>query len=339
MKYGIQLYPHANQRYVESIKSLSINELMVILSSNKQLISDVKYEQFGGLELLCFLAEDLSDFMLAKIYMHSSLLAIYEVREDQTLLPLMEKYATYFSNDIANILKYQGKTNEMFTDLMINVGVFSSTYREQYNEPLAILDPMCGKGTTMFKSLIKGYHSAGIDIDKDFHAEIENFLKRYMKHANRKYSMNKTSYEIPNKKRALKTTVETANTNDNYKAKDTRTIQFVLGEGKHAVTYFGKKKFNVIVADLPYGVQHQGENSGKRSSVLDIIDESLTDWISTLKVGGTIVLAYNNKSFSKEELRSVFEFHNLIVLDGGPYDGFEHWVEQAITRDIMVARK
>ncbi|MDA3845213.1 MAG: hypothetical protein PF505_01550, partial [Vallitaleaceae bacterium] len=307
MKYGIQLYPHANQRYYESIKSLAISELLVITSSNKQLIKDVCYEQYGGLELLCFTSDDLSDFLLAKIYMHSSLLAIYEINDNHTLQPIMEKYATYFSNDIDNILKYKGKTNELFTDLMINVGVFSSTFREQYSEPLAILDPMCGKGTTMFKALVKGYHSAGIDIEKDYHLEIENFLKRYFKHATRKYSMTKTSYEILGKKRALKTTVDTSITNEHYKAKDTRSIQFVLGEGKYAVTYFGKKKFNVIVADLPYGVQHQGEDSGKRSSVLDVIDESLLDWISTLKVGGTIVLAYNNKSFSKEDLKSVLE--------------------------------
>ena len=27
----------------------------------------------------------------------------------------------------------------------------------------------------------------------------------------------------------------------------------------------------------------------------------------------------------------------LRVLEGGPYDHFEHWVEQAVTRDVAVA--
>ena len=35
----------------------------------------------------------------------------------------------------------------------------------------------------------------------------------------------------------------------------------------------------------------------------------------------------------------LMEAAGLEVLRGGAYDGFAHWVEQAITRDIAIAKK
>ena len=39
------------------------------------------------------------------------------------------------------------------------------------------------------------------------------------------------------------------------------------------------------------------------------------------------------------DLAALMAEAGLTPLSGGPYEGFEHWVEQAITRDIAVARK
>ena len=40
-----------------------------------------------------------------------------------------------------------------------------------------------------------------------------------------------------------------------------------------------------------------------------------------------------------ERLRALMADAGLEVLEGGPWDGFAHWVEQAITRDVAVCRK
>ena len=40
-----------------------------------------------------------------------------------------------------------------------------------------------------------------------------------------------------------------------------------------------------------------------------------------------------------DRLRALLSDAGFQVMTGGPWDGFSHWVEQAITRDIAVGRK
>ncbi len=60
-------------------------------------------------------------------------------------------------------------------------------------------------------------------------------------------------------------------------------------------------------------------------------------WYS--KKGGTVVISYNAYTLSKETLKELFEEAGYEVLTGGPYDAMEHWVEQAVSRDVFVALK
>ena len=52
-----------------------------------------------------------------------------------------------------------------------------------------------------------------------------------------------------------------------------------------------------------------------------------------------MALSFNAQNLKLERLRALMAAAGLEVLEGGPYDGFAHWVEQAITRDIAVCRK
>lgn len=335
MKLGIIVYPHNNKRYYKSLLMLAKKELVILLG--KEVFDNLEEETINGLDLLTFELQTPSKELISKILTHSALFALFEI-DGNTLTPMMADHKTYFNDDLSSILKYKGKTNEMFTEMMVNVAIAASDFADSYHQPLNLLDPMCGKATSLFKGLKKGYNTAGVEITKLYYNEMEGYLKRYFQYNKIKYSLNKTSYKIV-KDKAQKFTVEVADSNAQFKAGNVRSLQYVQGDTKHCAEYFGKKKFHTIVADLPYGVQHDGKQNGVKSNIINLIDDSLDSWLATLKTGGTIVLAFNAQTLKRERLVTLFNNVNLEIVDGAPYDDFSHWVEQSITRDIIIAKK
>jgi hypothetical protein len=50
-----------------------------------------------------------------------------------------------------------------------------------------------------------------------------------------------------------------------------------------------------------------------------------------------MALAFNVNTLKLEFVREAMEEAGLKVMRGEGYDGLEHWVEQAISRDVAVA--
>ena len=109
---------------------------------------------------------------------------------------------------------------------------------------------------------------------------------------------------------------------------------------------------DVVVTDLPYGVQHGSHGSnGERlaRSPLRLLDRALPGWHDALRTGGTIGLAYNRHVAGPEAMAEALEAHGFTVVHGHGVDGptqghvaadaFRHRVDASIDRDIVVARK
>src|SRR5690606_12659157 len=59
--------------------------------------------------------------------------------------------------DLETILRYPGKTNEQFTALLVNLAAALSTRRAGlFDGSLNLLDPLCGRGTTLNRALRLG---------------------------------------------------------------------------------------------------------------------------------------------------------------------------------------
>jgi hypothetical protein len=58
-----------------------------------------------------------------------------------------------------------------------------------------------------------------------------------------------------------------------------------------------------------------------------------------LRDGGAIGISWNTYVLPREELVALLEGNGLAVRDSLAYQGFEHRVDQAIQRDLIVARK
>ena len=50
-----------------------------------------------------------------------------------------------------------------------------------------------------------------------------------------------------------------------------------------------------------------------------------------------MALSFNAQTLPLRTVRALLNDAGLRVLEGGVYDAFSHWVEQAVTRDVAVA--
>ena len=177
MTYAILLWPHANVRYFESMKTLAEAELTVMLRAVDENI-EIKRTGMNGLEMMTFEGPAFSDRMKKLMSMVSCAYAVFEVKGDM-LLPLMQGGQLRFGGDLSGILKYKGKTNEMFTGMLINLAVFCSDFADKFDKNLSILDPMCGRGTSLFEGLRRNYDMTGVEIDKNDVGELNRSVKKY----------------------------------------------------------------------------------------------------------------------------------------------------------------
>jgi hypothetical protein len=157
-------------------------------------IAGIGAEMIGGVPYVTFsgdLDEDRDAAFLAHL---SAIYALYQVR-DGLLRPFDIPSPGRFDDDLVTIQKYQGKTNEQFTRLLLNVTLLSSAFAPGLpDRQFAVLDPLCGRGTTLNQALRLGFDAAGVEHDrKDFEA-YATFIKTWLK---RKKIKHHADYDGP----------------------------------------------------------------------------------------------------------------------------------------------
>ena len=260
--------------------------------------------------------------------------------ENGCFIPIERISADYVDESIGMILKYTGKTNEIFTRMMINVA-FSSI---KHTGNVRLLDPLAGKGTTLYEGLIKGYDVYGIEIGDKITTEAYHFLKKFLETAKYKFDLNTLRQSGDGKTNtATRHTFLIAHNKEEFKNGQIKTVEMISGNSQFADKFYKKNFFDIIVGDLPYGVQHGSVTNEKQTSLTrnptELLDVCLPAWIKILRPGGAIVLAWNSNMISRREMVKIIVNKGLKVMDDGAYSQFEHRVDQAIVRDIIVAKK
>ena len=334
MKYLMMLWPHANVRYRSESMKLAERELRLILDVFEPQARIIAQSTPDFPALSIELPHGMSDELRKNISRHSLMYALFEVQDDSLLKIAGGRDVAFIGSDLPGILKYKGKTNEIFLQLLINVALMSSDFARCGEQRLDLLDPMCGRGTTLFVAANYGWNAAGTDVDRSDLSEAEKFLKRYFEFHHMKHNVKRESRTMPGGSIAL-TTVSYGHDATAYKAGDTACIRLANADALRTREAFGRGKMHVIACDLPYGVQHAAV--GARPEQL--LKKVLPAWRETLKKGGAAALSFNAQTLKRNTLRSLLADAGFEVLSGGAYDGFEHWVEQAVTRDIVVGRR
>lgn len=342
-KYAILASPGHNRVYFEESKRLAKLELDIVLSNSNCNIYNIKEEDISSVFYLTFNSKDeLNEENIANISRLSFLYAFFEVKEIESelcLLPICKANIEYINSNISSILKYTGKTNEIFTRMMINIALFSyGSVKEEIN----ILDPIAGKGTTLYEGLILGLNSYGIEISDKVVLESYNFMKKFLEREKFKHTTKKEKISAENSK-AIKYSIELSKSKTDIKERKSKKWVMVAGNSKNTDKYFKKDFFNIIVGDLPYGVQHSNVTNEKKSGMTrnpkELLNSCIDSWNYVLKKDGVILLSWNSFLLSRKEFGEILENRGFTVLSSEVYLNFEHRVDQSIKRDIIVAKK
>lgn len=334
MIYRFLLLPHANIRYQESLNNLGKAELRCLLHA-MNLSPQVEVEHIGGAPFLSFECEELTRSQLDALSCHSALTLMCQ-EENGLLRPLDRPDMDYLPRDLAEVLKYKGKTSAVFTKMMLNLAQTAS--RLDGKQPLTVLDPLCGRGTTLFTALQCGMNSVGIDIDRKDLKEAADYFSRYLQFHRLKHKLDQGARTV--KGQSVPDAVYTlANSKAAFQAGDTRTLRMMLGDTALIGAILKKSPADLIVTDLPYGVQHAPQEGRRSGSFAGMLRRVLPAWKDALKPGGGMAISFNALTLPRQTLLEVVEAAGFELMAEAPYDNFEHFVEQAVTRDVVVARK
>lgn len=340
-KYSVLILPAMNKVYYQASMELAQAELQVLnLQVLGGTIQNLKKENIGGKPYITFETTTLTEEGIRYISNLSSIYALFEVR-GEFLYPLVISPKEYFEDDLISIQKYSGKTNEYFTKLMLNVVLFSSDFNRNLEDKLNILDPMCGKGTSLQQSLIYGYNAYGVEIDRKAFEAYQVFIETYMKEKRMKHKILKERIRENKKVQGYRFELQVANDKEKYRSGDLLTLKVVNEDTKNISKYFNKEVFHALIVDLPYGVQH-GSHSYSGSftrNPKELLRSALPEWKKTLKKGAALGIAWNANVLSRKQLVETVEESGLEVLISEPYMQFEHRVDQAVIRDFVIAKK
>lgn len=354
--YAILANPGHNRVYFDASKELSLAELEIASQAFSTDCGNIRCEEVAGiLYYMLDAGEMLTHREVGILSRLSFCYAIFTVgtadEGEKILRPVRKADAAFFNPSVSTILKYSGKTNELFTRTMLNAALYSSDFAKS-DDRICLLDPISGKGTTLYEGLVCGFDVSGVEIGESAVHDACVYFKKYLETERIKHSYHAERLSGEGKSyRAKVNTFTFASSKDERKdPSKLRHLTMVAGDSRFTDRYFKKNSFHILVGDLPYGVAHgnvagnwKGPD-GKSSTSLtrnpkELLAACLPAWRKVLKSGGMLALSWNVFVLPKRELAEIVAENGFSVLSEGPYDKFEHRVDQAIKRDILIARK
>jgi hypothetical protein len=235
------------------------------------------------------------------------------------------QFTPFVPLEMAEARRYKGKTNEIFTRVLLNVALFAGDYTQHHAERLRILDPLAGGGTTLFLALAAGYDAFGVEMERQDVETTAVFVRQYLESER----ISHKELDEHGRKAGRRYQFEIGPRNERH--------LLVLAQGDtreadlHMRDVSGGPHMHAIVGDLPYGIQHFGEISSWLGTVLPV-------WERMLLPGGTLALAWNATRIERAAMVELIErCTQLHVCNNEPFTQFAHAVDRVIKkRDIIV---
>src|SRR5690606_33105295 len=135
INYAILANPGHNRVYFDSSRDLVLAELSLICSKLDTICTQIESKTIGGILYYTFKAENhVNEKDIISLSALSCTYAIFTYTEDEDgikLSPVNKKFSReLFCDGISSMLKYTGKTNELFTRLMINAAIACAAFKD-----------------------------------------------------------------------------------------------------------------------------------------------------------------------------------------------------------------
>ena len=343
MRLALLLKASSNRVYGAAAGELARAELAVL--DRWQLGSVVEAtctEELGGVAYLVVdvALDEVDAGRTALLSNMSSLHALFAL-EDGLLRPLPVAARSCHDEDIVTIQRYVGKTNEAFTHLLVNsaLAIAGDAFpRLLAGERTRILDPVCGRGTTLNRAVVYGADAVGIELD---HRDVEayaSFLLTWLKDKRLKHSVERASLRKGSPAPAHRLSVRYGASRDR---RTHHAIDVVHDDTVNVRDHVASRSIDALACDLPYGVQHgsrPGRGAQERSPEQLLVD-ALPGWRDALRPGGGVALAWNTRTLGRGALLGLLGDAGLEPVMAEGDSSFEHRVDRAITRDVALARR
>ena len=227
--------------------------------------------------------------MLANL---SGIHALFEVDDDDRFRPLACTPRQVLDEDLVTIQRYAGKTNETFTHLLVNLALAAgddALERWMAGERLRLLDPVCGRGTTLNRAALHGIDAFGIEVDQRDVAAYDTFVTTWLQDKRLKHTVERSTLRRGRSSTAHRVTITYGPSKDPAAH---RIIDVVHDDSRSARDHHKARSVDLLVGDLPYGVQHGSTTGGARTRGPEaFLAEALPVWRDVLRPGGGVALA------------------------------------------------
>lgn len=331
-RYALLVRESANRVYAHDSPRLLAAELGAIAPSLTADVSAIEVVSFGNVPYVSFeidgaLGDD-DRFALSNL---STARALFEVHPDGSFTPLDVTPLEFFGDDLVTIQKYPGKTNEQFTHLLVNLAVAASRAaheRAAAGKQVRLLDPVAGRGSTLNRALVHGFDATGIELADADVDQYRAFLTTYLKEHRVKHRVQREQV----KKGPLAGTSRFST-----EIRREQSLAMVRGDTAQADQLLAGQQFDVVVGDLPYGVQHRATGEKVARSPEELLEAALPAWYAVMRGGAAIGLSWNLKTLARHAVvdRLVAAGFEIVDHDGA----FEHVVDRSITRDVVIATR
>ena len=304
-RYAVLISPRAEAAFFAQTLKVAQAELSGVPG-----VDQIAHHSIGEMHFLHIDSDD-PQALLRLSFAHG----LFEVDGDQ-FRPIDSKAGFALHPDFVWGEKYRGKTNETLTQLLINLSL-------QLIEPkdgLRLLDPMCGRGTSLLWAMRYGISSVGIEQDPSVLPQTHRGLKKWTKLHRTKHKLSDGWVQKTNKQgtgKFLQFETETA-------------MRLIIGDTCNAHDLTQRKPFDLLVTDVPYGVQHMGGKDAR--SPLETLRRAAPAWAQCLAPGGVMAIAFNANIPKRAELIDAFEGLDVMELD------VSHRMSEAILRDVLLLR-
>ena len=337
MVYTFELIHHSNIRYRDAIARLGRCELICMLRALQVNADHFSVRSHGRVSFLSFESRELSSAELTFLARHSSVGLMTE-EKNGWLKPLDVASPDYLPDDLPEILKYKGKTGVPFTRFMLNTALSLTSFFSS-PEPLTLLDPLCGKGTSLFCALQAGMNAVGLDQEKRYIQEMDAYFSRYLKSLRLKHTRSAESetwkgHAIPVVRFSF------ADTKEHARNDDVRTLRLACEDASFAPSLVRRQPAHVLIADLPYGIQHTPLEAGRKpESFQMLLRRCLPAWYRCLIPGGAIALSFNEFTLPAKDVLNLLSEAGFSPCWDELFSDLRHDVEQAVSRNVIFAIK